>query len=98
MNQKKSTKRQKRPYCLQFKVSNEEKSYIEDCALKFGGSISEYLRAELLQPQKATAYGQEKQALAKLLCRHAQLINQIHMPELRKSFVELEVSLWQLTK
>lgn len=82
---------------IQLKVSLDEKNQIQYYAQQYGGTLSQYIRHQLLELDDAPN-GIDKQNLIRTLCGHARLIEQIEDPQLRGQLENLEAQLWQLIK
>lgn len=79
---------------IQIRVNPEEKNLIEEKAREFGGSVSEYARTVLQNPDKDLG-GKLGQALAAALCQHAALVERVHDPHIRAELSRWELGLWQ---
>ncbi len=82
---------------VQLKVTSHEKNQIHSHAQKYGGTLSQYIKHQLLKPNDQPI-GIDKQNFVRILCGHARLIGQIENMELRSQLEDIEVQLWRLIK
>ena len=79
---------------VHIRVSEEEKRLIEEKAREFGGSVSEYARTVLQDPEK-DLNGRLGQVLAAALCKHATIVARLRDPHAREALSRWEAELWR---
>ena len=87
----------KRDKVIPVRVSPEEHIQIRENAARFGGTVAEFGRSQMLHPETGSC-GAALQEMASTLSRLAQVTNEIENYALRNKFVELEALLWHAIK
>ena len=84
----------KKKCTITIRISAEEKMRIEQKAEEFGGSVAEYART-ILQNPNTDLTGSLAQALACALCEHSKIVNCVEDQAIRKRFANWEEGLWR---